>query len=255
MKTLAITSGKGGVGKSTLSANLAVALAQDGVRTLLFDADFGLANLDVFMGVKPNLCQYDVLKGNATLREVTIDCPSGVSLVPGGTALPLLTSIGPKRYQAMLDQMHEMSDDFDIALFDTGAGIGRQVINVAASADSTLIVTTPDPASLLDAYAAVKTIFRKNPDATMYVLVNQVTNPSDGERHFRVLDKIASEFVQAKLQYVGAVRRDPTVSGWLAKRTPAVIGDPNGVVVQDVRRLAAAIWSLVSEGKTAVKAA
>jgi flagellar biosynthesis protein FlhG len=238
MKTIAVTGGKGGSGKTVIAANLGIALAKEGQRVTLFDADLGLANLDIMMGLRAEHTLQDVLSGDKTLAEIMIQGPGGVQVIPGGSGVRSLLSVGPKKLNVFLSQVPELAADTDILMFDTGAGIDAKVTSFVRAADVAVVVTTPDPACIVDAYATLKTLFRHKPDACVQIVVNMVRNDIEAMTVFVKLQEIVNGFLDKHIQYAGYVRLDGAVQNYVRKRTPFVVGDPSLPASNDVQKLA-----------------
>jgi len=238
MRTLAITSGKGGVGKTSLTANLCIALAAAGKRVIAFDGDLGLANLDIVLGVSTDLTLQHVVAEQKTLAEVVVEGPGGIGFIAGGSAIHTLLHAGPKRMGTFLSQMERLSSKTDYLLIDTSSGIDSKVLTFLSLADEVLLVTTPEPASITDAYAVAKLLFKKRPNAIVKVLVNMVQFPDEAKCVFNALQTVSQQFLDKQFNYLGHVRADPSVSQSTRMRAPFLITAPNGIASMDVRMLA-----------------
>lgn len=243
MRTIAIAGGKGGVGKSTLTANLGAALAQTGLNVVVFDADLALANLDVVLGAKPEFSLQHVLADQRTMREVVAPTTAGVGLIAGGSAIGNLMRSGPKRIGKLLGQLAELEKGTDIVLFDTSAGIDSKVMTFCRLVDEVLLVTTPDPASVTDAYATAKTLFRHRPDAPIRVIVNQALNSREAEAIFAKLSQVCQSFLNKNLLYGGAVRFDAGAAECVRRRSCFVATQPAIPASQDVVAIARSLRS------------
>ncbi|MCW5940108.1 MAG: MinD/ParA family protein [Fimbriimonadaceae bacterium] len=241
MKTIAVTSGKGGVGKTCLTANLGLGLKKLGIRPMVFDADLALANLEVAMGVRPEATLQHVVVEEKSLAEAVTEGPGGLRLIAGGSGVPMLMRAGPKKLSLIFDQLDELAETTDLLLFDTGAGLDTRNLAFLRRADEILLVTTPEPASVTDAYATLKTLFRYKKDASVRVVVNMAANESEGEAVFGVLRQIAKDFLKKEVSYAGCVRRDPTVPKNARKRTLFLQSSPSSDASQDVMKLAGVV--------------
>ncbi|MCX7800896.1 MAG: P-loop NTPase [Fimbriimonadales bacterium] len=239
MRTIAITSGKGGTGKTTVAINLSLALAEAGSRVVLFDADLQLANVDVAMNLKPERSLQHVVAEEARLRDVLVVGPKGVRVACGGSAIRALMTAGPKRLALFFEQIEELASDTDFLLFDTSAGLDNRVQAFVQRANETLVVTTPDPTSVTDAYAAIKTFLRKEPMAAIAVLPNMVSGDKEGETLHHTVQAITKAFLSRGVDYHGCVRSDPRLAVSARRRTPLLELAPNSPAAQDVRRIAA----------------
>ena len=178
--TLAVTSGKGGVGKTQVSANVGVALAKHGLSVLLLDADLGLASLDLALGLQPINDLRAVLNGQCKIEDILVEGPQGVKLIPACPGRYEMANIGTKERRALIESVEEVAEGFDVLLIDTGAGIGSNAVDFAAYADEVLLVCTPDPTSLRDAYAMAKVLHRRAGLDRIQVVANQVMNDAEG---------------------------------------------------------------------------
>jgi len=234
MRIISVTSGKGGVGKTNLSCNLGIAMAQMGYRVVLFDADLGLANLDVVLGAQAEYSIHHALEGNLTLDEVISKGPSGVRFLSGGSGISKLLNVSKKRLQGFLLELADLEATTDVLIFDTGAGVDQRVLTFLKAADEVVVVVTPDPASIADAYATIKVLLRTKKDARIQVLMNQVESEKQAEQLYHKLNDIAGHFLEANLFYTGAVRYDSEIVPLIRKRQPFVIADPKLKASRDV---------------------
>jgi flagellar biosynthesis protein FlhG len=238
MRAYTIASGKGGVGKTTIAANLGIALAQNARTVLLFDADLSLANLDVIMGVKPEHTLKHVLSDLCTISEAVTPCGTGVDLVAGGSAVGNLMRSGKKRIGKFIEQLHEVASKYDVVIFDTSAGLDAKVVTFCRIADEILAVTTPDPAAVLDTYALAKVVFRSRPEAAIRVVVNGVQNETEGKAVFAKLDAVVAQFLGKSLVYGGVMRQDPGVAECVRRRTPFAFSHPGLAASIDMNEIA-----------------
>ncbi len=224
--TLAVTSGKGGVGKTTITANLGVVFARMGRRVLVVDADLGLAGLDIALGVSPRFDLGDVVDGRATVSDALVAGAAGVVLLPAARGRAELASIGPAARGALLRAIGALTSQFDVVLLDTGAGIGPAVLDFATHADDVLLVVTPDPVSLRDAYAMTKALVRRAGCMRLHVLANQLGSASEGPRVHDRLEALTDRFLEVELRYAGGLCRDPRIAECTAHGIPFVRGEP-----------------------------
>lgn len=241
MRTYAVTSGKGGVGKTSVAANFGIALQQSGWRTVLFDADLELANLDVILGVKPQSTLQHVLAGDKTLTEAVAAGPGGVGAIFGGSAISVLMNAGPKRMGMFITQLPDLEAHHDVLVFDTSAGIDSKVMTFLRLADEVLVVTTPDPASVTDAYATLKVLFKRKPESVVHVMVNMAGNDVEAKSIFDALQTIVWRFLSRDLHYAGYVRYDPKAVEAARKRVPYMVSAPGCQAAQDMRLVAASV--------------
>lgn len=238
MKILTVTSGKGGVGKTNMAANLGIALSQLGNRVVLFDADLGLANLDLVLGTSAEYSLHHAIDGNLCLSDVIANGPGGVRFLSGGAGVSKLINISKKRLQNFLLELVQLDATTDYLIFDTGAGVDARVMTFLKAADEVVLVVTPDPASVADAYATIKVLLRSKKDARIQVLMNQVESERQAEAVYRKLNDIAGHFLDAHLDYGKFVRQDPEISQWIRLRQPFVLADPRLNASRDVVNVA-----------------
>lgn len=205
---VAVASGKGGVGKTSLTLNIARSLAKQGKKVLVFDADIGLANIDVQLGLAPGKDLSDVLQGRATIKDVIAKSDKGFDVIPGrsgGEDLPFITAV---ERQQMLRQVQEVAADYDLIMLDVAAGVSDEVLTFAKFADRTLLVVTPDPSSITDAYAVVKLLKLRHNVTNCTVLVNMAGSELDGKETYTKLKTAAEKFLDIKLPFTGVLVHD-----------------------------------------------
>ncbi len=208
VRVLSVTSGKGGVGKSSVVVNLAVALARSGQKVLIMDADLGLANIDVLLGLTPSRTMNDVFSGSRRLSEIMMDGPAGIKVVPAGSGEQRYTSLGHEDRLRLMDEMDTLEDDFDVVIIDTESGISPNVTYFNVSAQETMLVVTPDPASLTDVYALIKLLATRHGERHFKVLVNMARDSGEGNKVFHQLSQVVHRFLEVSLDYTGCVVRD-----------------------------------------------
>jgi flagellar biosynthesis protein FlhG len=237
-RTIAITSGKGGVGKTQLSANLAVALARRGQRVLLLDADLGLASLDLVLGVQPTADLLAVVRGQCAIRDILVGGPAGVQLVPACPGRYEMANLASAERERLLMVLRDLASSFDVLIIDTGAGIGANSVGFATLADEIVLVATPEPTSLRDAYAMAKVLHRRCGVEHIDVVANQVSGEADGRDVFERLRGIARRFLTLELGYLGCVPRDESVLRAVAMGEPCVLGAPRSQAARAFEHLA-----------------
>jgi flagellar biosynthesis protein FlhG len=192
---LAVTSGKGGVGKTFFSANLAAALARHGERVLVLDADLGLANLDVVLNLHPKITLHDVFTGKATLEEAILPAPGGFSVLLAGSGLVEYSRLTPQVREQLVEIIDRLAPRFDRILLDTGAGISDVVLHAISLADDVLVIATPEPTSMTDAYATIKLLATQQGRRTIRIVVNQVSVTGEGRTIRNQLQLVVDRFV------------------------------------------------------------
>ena len=224
-QALAISSGKGGVGKSTVAVNLAILLTRLGRKVVLLDADMGTANIDVLCNVSAVHTLAHVVAGRRDIEDVIVQAPGGFSLIPGASGLAQMAALSVDERERMIQQFARLEQSYDVLLIDTGAGIGPNVLGLLAAADRVLVVTTPDPTAITDAYAVIKTAYRKHPGLDARLLVNQADNPDEALQVYTRVANVCHKFLQLDLPYAGCMLRDSAVSDSVRARRPFTL-DP-----------------------------
>ena len=218
---IAVTSGKGGVGKSTLCVNLGISLAQMGMKVLLLDCDFGLANINVLMGIIPDHSIYDVIRGKKRLRETIISTSFGLDIIAGANGISQLADINHEQRDFFLEQLDELGD-YNIILIDTGAGIGANVVSLALASDEILVVTTPEPTAITDAYAMIKSIVIHELKKPIRLLINRVPNALEAKRVSDRLSSIALRFLGANIETAGFIYEEDLVQKSVRAQRPLI---------------------------------
>ena len=225
-RTIAICSGKGGVGKSNICLNLSILMSAGGKRVALVDADLGLANLDVLIDLDARANLSHVIAGTHTLQQVTVDLPTGVQFVPGGSGLENLLDLSDFQRSRLLRELTALEADNDIILVDCGAGIGPGVLQFAAAADRTVVVTTPEPTAITDAYAVIKVLVQRGYKGQLSLLVNLAANRHEARDTQQRIAEVAQRFLGADIAQAGYVLNDPRVGEAVRRRQPLVLVFP-----------------------------
>jgi len=221
-RTLAITGSKGGVGKSNLVVNLAVALGRMDRRVVIVDGDLGLANLDVLLGLTPGKTVEHLLNGSADPEELLIKGPAGIRILPAASGLPQLSRLDPQQRERLCLALGRIARSADDVLIDTGAGLGQATLSLQLAASRVIVVTTPEPTSLVDAYASIKVLWDADPDKRIDLVVNSVSDEREAEKIHRQLSKACRHFLANDLGWIGPVFYDPEV-GRAVRRQQALI--------------------------------
>ena len=244
---IAVTSGKGGVGKTQVSANLAVSLAKSGKKVLLLDADLGLASLDLALGITPENNLMDVMSGRREIDEVLSEGPCGVHLIPACPGRYEMANMTLAQRERLWELVEEVAEDFDVLIVDTGAGIGSNAVSFASYADDILIVTTPDPTSLRDAYAMVKILHLRAGVSEVHVVANQVVSERDGTSIHARMNSIVQRFLPLKLGYLGAIPADQNVRESVVVGNPFVLRAPSSMAARGMINLTRKITAMANE--------
>lgn len=229
-RVIAVTSGKGGVGKSNLVANLSLAISRLGKSVLAFDADLGMANLDVIFGVRPKYTLYHVLKGKKDLLDIIITAAPGVKFIAGGSGMAELADLNTKDKNHFIDELKKLERYTDVIVIDTGAGLSSNVISFVRAADEVVLVTTPEPTAMADAYGILKTLAATSevfPKTSL--IINRVRTPEEGTFIARRIAKVAAEFLEVKINYGGYIIDDPAVSKSVRAQKPFLGYAPNSL--------------------------
>jgi flagellar biosynthesis protein FlhG len=234
-QTIAITSGKGGVGKTNLSVNLATVLAAMRRRVVLLDADLGLANADILCNVQPRFNLAHVVAGQRQLSEVLTPVPAGFSLIPGASGLAKMADLAESDRRRIITELETVDETADTLIVDTGAGIGRNVLSFTSTADHVVIVTTPEPTAITDAYAVMKVLVRCGTSGKVSIMVNMARNRDEALQVHERIASVARQFLKTDIAFSGYVVADAAVQQAVRKRAPFVQQYPNSPAAQCVQ--------------------
>ncbi len=224
-KTIAVTSGKGGVGKTSISVSLSIALAQHDFSVTLLDADLGLANINVILGIIPKYNLYHVIKGKKKLKEVIIEVPEGIKIIAGASGFHQLANLDQKQRSDFIKAISDLDAD-DFMIIDTGAGVSQNVLSFVMAADEVIVVTTPEPTAITDAYGIIKSIASQSPDKIVKLLVNRVQSVAEGKRVAQRVINIAGQFLNIKVEDLGFVFDDSNVPRSVRNQKPFMVSYP-----------------------------
>jgi len=238
-KVIAITSGKGGVGKTNVVGNLAIACQRMGKRVLIFDADLGLANIDIIYGINPKNDIEDVIKGKKELSQIIVKGPEGVAIIPASSGVQELAHLTEGQKINLLNEFDILNNMFDIMLIDTGAGISSNVIYFNLAAEERMVVVTPEPTSITDAYALIKVMFYQHGIKDFFLLLNMVKDEKEAKSVYQNLSKVVSRFMGGiSLDYVGFIPWDSLLQESVTKREPVVCCYPESPASKGFTNLA-----------------
>jgi flagellar biosynthesis protein FlhG len=249
-RVIAVASGKGGVGKTTLTVNLAIALARQGRKVIVLDGDLGLANVAVMLGLAPRATLEHVIAGRRRLAEVLVPAPGGFWVIPGGSGLEELANLSDERRRHLIGSMAQLDGRADVLLIDTAAGISAEVSAFLAAAPELLVVTTPEPTAITDAYALVKIANRTScaPAAgTIRLVVNQVNDVGEAREVARKITLVAREFLNLDLDLLGHVPTDPYVGRGIRRQAPILLSYPSSTASLAIARLGERLTGRVSQ--------
>jgi flagellar biosynthesis protein FlhG len=243
-RIIAVTSGKGGVGKTFVSANLAAALTRRGQRVLVLDADLGLANLDVVLNLHPKITLHDVFTGKAALEDAVIQAPGGFNVLLAGSGMVEYSRLTPEVRSQFLSVIQALTPQYDVVLLDTGAGISDVVLFSISLASEVLIVATPEPTSLTDAYAAIKVLAMQQKRQHVRMIINQAARPGDGRAITSQLQQVLDRFVSTdsgrpmRLIHMGDIPADPSVREAVMRRQLLLLQTPGCPAALAIAQLA-----------------
>ena len=237
-RVITVTSGKGGVGKTNLTVNLALALANMGQRVLILDADLGLANVEFVLGCTPQYNLLNLLEDGYGIEDIIVDGPRGVKFVSGGSGLCELADVSEAQLQKIINQVVLFDRWATIILVDTGAGIHRNVLNFVLAADEVLIVTTPEPTAIADAYAMMKAYSTNHGRVPLKLVVNRVTDMVEGQLVTDKLSKVAERFLGLQIESMGFIHEDPSVLKAVKSQKPLILAHPDSLAARSIEHLA-----------------
>ena len=238
VQVVAVTGGKGGVGKTNVSVNLGVALCKLGRRVTLLDADLGLANVDVLLGLKPRRNLADVLEGHATLAEVVVPGPSGLRIVPAASGTQAMVQLGPREHAGLISAFSEIAHQMDVLIVDTAAGISDEVISFLLAAQEIIVVVCNEPTSITDAYALIKVLNSQYGVKRVRVLANMVRSQQEGKSVFAKLVTVTERFLEVTLEYAGWIPFDEHVRRAVQRQRSVVDAYPSSKASQSFMELA-----------------
>lgn len=242
--SVAVLSGKGGVGKTNLTLNLAYALFKDGYKSLLMDCDMGLANLDVLLGITPEGNIQDVLLGETKIEDVlhAIE-PSGLDVLPAASGVPEFNDLNPDRRELLVNRLSPLLGKYDYVFMDIGAGISDTVQTFAAMAATRLVVITPEPTSLTDSYALIKVLNKRFGLADYRIVVNEVVSAKEAKSAYEKLAGACKHFLNVDLKYLGHVRTDKKLQEAVCRQQPLMSYAPGSPAAQDIQAIAGRLQS------------
>lgn len=237
-RVVAISSGKGGVGKSTLALNMALVLCSQGKRVLLLDVDMGMANLDIMLGMVPKYNLFHMIQGKKTLDEVIIQGPQGLAIIPGGSGIQELANLPAADLKRLLVELGKLDSDYDYMILDTGAGISQNVTTFLIAADDAIIITTPEPTALTDAYGLLKSLHRYSFNGKTYLVVNRVNDDSEGILVAEKLKMVTQKYLGLDVINLGHILNEPSVAEGIRRQQPFVQIYPRSRAVKNIERIA-----------------
>lgn len=236
-RILTVTSGKGGVGKSNFTLNFALTLQKSGYRVLVFDADIGLANIDVLMGINSTYSLYHLLKREKTIWEIINKGSNGLEYIAGGSGFNDLMRLTEAEIDYFAEQVNLLNGYVDYIIFDTGAGLSKETLRFIVAADETIVVTTPEPTAITDAYAIIKMVHSLGHEVDFKLVINRVTELHEGKQTADKISLVAKRFLGIHIPTLGFVEDDPNVMKAVKQQTPFTVAYPGSAASRSIERL------------------
>ncbi|NLU33140.1 MAG: MinD/ParA family protein [Clostridiaceae bacterium] len=240
-RIITITSGKGGVGKTSVTVNLAIALSRLGLRIAILDVDFGLANVDLLFGITPKHTLLDLIRDEKSIFEVMTDGPNNIKFLSGGSGVEELTRLDRKKLRKFISNIALLDKLYDIILIDTGAGLSRNVMSFIMAADEIILVTTPEPTAITDAYALVKMVSRRDRKKIIRILVNKAETAREAEDIANRLLVVSEKFLSLKLNKLGYILYDDNIVKAVKLQKPFCLSNPKSQAARSMFALADAL--------------
>lgn len=238
VRIIAVTSGKGGVGKTNITVNLAIALQRLGNRVLLIDADLGLANVDVLMGITPKYNLRHLMQGDCGIEELIIRGPEGVLIVPGASGITELADMSDRSREAIINNLNRIGHLCDIILIDTGAGLSRNVRRFVTAADEAIVITTPDPTAITDAYSMVKIIVQENEDLDVKLIVNMAYSVKEAAEISDRILLVVKQFLNKTIRTLGFIEFDTSLRASIRNQRPILLDSPGSAICRSINSIA-----------------
>lgn len=241
-RVITVTSGKGGVGKTSVSVNLAIHLQRQGKKVVVLDADFGLANIEIMLGIRPKYNLADLMFRGKTITDIITYGPENIGFISGGSGINEMANLTRDQVFQLIQKMYELDQQADVIIVDTGAGIGESVLEFLAASEEVLLVVTPEPTSITDAYVLLKALNRSSsykPEKTVVKMIaNQVRNNKEAEELFDKLGVVVNKFLNIDIEYLGAVPYDTNMQKAVMRQEPLSMTVSDSVAVKAVERIA-----------------
>lgn len=253
-RVIAVTSGKGGVGKTSIAVNLALQFKNQGKKVVVLDADFGLANVEVMLGIRPQYNLADLVFHNMAIEDIITEGPMGIGFISGGSGVQDLVNLDKERIKKLISKLVKLDSLYDIVIIDTGAGIADSVIEFVLSSPEVLLVVTPEPTSITDAYSLLKAVNRKKEfnrsQKSIKVITNRVDNPDEGQEIFDKISIVVSKFLNIQLDYLGYLPLDKRISNAVMEQKPITISIPTSEPALRLKNMCERLLDLPEEKET-----
>lgn len=253
VKVVSIASGKGGVGKSSLCVNMAIALSNLGYKVLVVDADFGLANVDIMLGVSAKYNLGHFLRKERSIQEIIQEGHNGVRFISGGSGVFELLQMDELQLKGIMADLIGLNDPADVVLFDVGAGINDNVLHLIESSTDTIIVTTPEPTAILDAYALVKTMDKELEQTNIQLIMNKCETRKEGQMAIDGFLQVIKKHLSLEIKPLGSVLYDHDVTASIKSQTPVMISHPKGMTSRDISGITKSLMNVPTENSTKSK--
>lgn len=249
VRVITVASGKGGVGKTNLSVNLAISLSKLGGRVLLMDADMSLANVDIMLGLQTKYNLSHVLDGQKTLREVIVDGPGGIKIIPAASGVKRMAQLSALENAGIINAFAELSDELDVLIVDTAAGIADSVVSYCRAAQEVIVVVCDEPASITDAYALIKVLSRDYQITRFRLVANMSRSPAHSQRLYEKFSRVCEQFLQVHIDYFGTVPFDQALRDAVQKQVPVTLNQPMSPSAKAFRDMAKKLqtWPVPSD--------
>lgn len=240
-RVIAVTSGKGGVGKTSISVNLALQIRAQGKRVVIIDADFGLSNVEIMLGIRPQYNLADLVFRNKSIEDIITEGPNGIGFISGGSGVQDLVNLDKENIKKLITKLVKLDTIYDVVIIDTGAGIADSIIQFVLSSPEVLLVVTPEPTSITDAYSLLKAVNRKKDfdreHKSIKVIANRVNNQEEGQEIFDKISIVVSKFLNIQLEYLGYIPADKRIAYAVMEQTPIVMSQPDSSPAVMVKKI------------------
>lgn len=238
-RVIVVTSGKGGVGKSTLALNIALSMCSTGKKVVVMDADLGLGNIDIMLGLVPEYNLYHMIINKKALRDIIITGPDGLKIIPGGSGISELANLSDEQLRRILVELGTLDGEYDYMIIDTGAGISSNVTSFLLASDDVIVVTTPEPTSLTDAYGVIKTMVREGYRGNVYLVVNRAASSIEGMLTAEKLKIVIKKFLNVDITILGHITNEPLIEEGVRRQEPFLKAFPRAQAASEISVIAA----------------